>query len=115
MAALLGTTGEGLLVKFGGDAEPQLFGDDGTIVVPVMANTTPIPIIIDSPMPVTVEKPSTSTECTFDIATTPMGNEFKCHQIIGDANGVLQPGNTPTINYKRHFGSSGNVLLYCFC
>lgn len=110
---------------FGGDAETQLFGDggggnggsDGTpLVLPVLCDTSPTPmLLIDSPLPATVENPPTiSTDCvSYNIvATTPVGNKMANN---GIGNGFLNPGNnTPPLNYKRHFKSSGNILLLLF-
>ncbi|XP_026314318.1 uncharacterized protein LOC113226028 [Hyposmocoma kahamanoa] len=110
VAALLGSTGEGLSVEFGGDAEPQSFGDsdtDGkTFAVPVLADTSPVPmLLIDSPLPVD-NPPSMSADClSYNIVTTtPTGNKMP---INDTGNGLFKPGNTTTLNNKRHFKSSG--------
>lgn len=115
MAALLRSTGEGLSVKFGGDAEPQSFGDSDTDGKIFALDTSPVPmVLIDSPLPVD-NPPSMSADClSYNIVTTtPTGNKMP---INDTGNGLFKPGNTTTtFNNKRHFNSSGNLLLYCFC
>lgn len=113
MAALLGSTGEGLSVMFGGDAEPILFegdsGSDGTVInLPILAGTSTTPVQnFQNPLPVLIENlPSTSTDYVIENIATPlpMGNEI-------NGNETFKLGNTPTLNCKRNFKSNGNVLL----
>ncbi|CAH2096148.1 unnamed protein product [Euphydryas editha] len=113
VAALLGSTGEGLTVRFGGDAEPQIIGDgdksvETAYIVPVDNNISPM-LLIDSPLP--MKNPSTSMDYTSASTEYPvsMGNEVPAND-IGDEFVMLGNVSTPIApKEKRSFRPSGGI------
>ncbi|XP_045498809.1 uncharacterized protein LOC123698388 isoform X1 [Colias croceus] len=107
VAALLGSTGEGLTVRFGGDAEPQLIGDsdgDGSVGTAYIVPADHPMLLIDTPLP--VENPTPS----MDYTSVSMGNEVPANG-IGDELVSLGTPNIHSIE-KRNFKTSGNILLH---
>ncbi|CAG4981332.1 unnamed protein product [Colias eurytheme] len=104
VAALLGSTGEGLTVRFGGDAEPQLIGDsdgDGSVGTAYIVPADHPMLLIDTPLP--VENPTPS----MDYTSVSMGNEVPANG-IGDELVSLGTPNIHSIE-KRNFKTSGGV------
>lgn len=108
VAALLGSTGEGLTERFGGDAEPQMIGDgdgDGsveTFIVPVDNSMSPM-LLIDSPLPINNSYTAVS-----------MGSEVPVNSLGDELVTVQNNISTPVVpKEKRNFRASGNILLIC--
>lgn len=124
VATLLGSTGEGLIVMFGGDAEPQIIGNgDGGGVggsegvafgVPDKNEGSPNPILLlDSSLPVVIESPqpksvnlTSVTDAT--MITTPTCNEMSRNNI---EDGLIKMATPIIPNNKRQF-RTGNIFLY---
>lgn len=112
VAALLGSTGVGLTVRFGGDAEPQIIGngDESVGTTPIVPVYNKSPVLLNG-SPLLVENPSTSMDCTSWCTEIPVtiGNDVPANGIEDE---LVMLGNisTPTIpKEKRSFRSNGKI------
>lgn len=115
VAVLLDSFGEGLTVRLGGDADPQIIGDvdrsvETSYIVPV-DNSISQMLLIESPLP--LKNPSTSMDYTSASTEYPvsMGNEVPANG-LGDEFVMMGIINTIIVpKEKGSFRTSGNVLL----